>query len=184
MKVAVLKPDHLGDFVLAAPALAALQRRFNDLTLLCHPDTVPLARHLFPNLILNPLLLPHLDRERRVQMSARPLDAIRDAFDLIICLRWDACIKAHLDDAGINYQSSEQDILDVHVAIEQHDAIAAWTGNYDVATSYIYNSPPTLPRRLRSVGLCISAGFPLNAWPLNHWLLQKWQLKRQLQRQR
>ena len=170
MKVGVLKPDHLGDLVLAAPALAALRRRFNDLTLLCHPDTVPLARHLFADLVLRPILLPHLDRQRRMAMNARPLDAIRDEFDLVVCLRWDACIKSHLDNAGISYQASEFDTLDVHVAIEQHEAVAAWTGTYDVLASYVYASPPVLPRRLHSVGLCIAAGYPLNAWPLNHWL--------------
>ena len=43
MRVAVLKPDHLGDLVLAAPAIAALQRRFDELTLLCHPESAGLA---------------------------------------------------------------------------------------------------------------------------------------------
>src|SRR6516165_6883942 len=103
MRIAVLKPDHLGDLVLAAPAIATLQRRFDDVTLLCHPDTAALARHLFAGLALFPVLLPHLDRRHRVDANARPLVAVRDDFDFWICLRWDSSVKAHLDDSGISY---------------------------------------------------------------------------------
>ena len=170
MRIAVLKPDHLGDLVLAAPAIAALQRRFDDVTLLCHPDTVALARHLFPALALRPVLLPHLDRERQLDAKARPLADLRDEFDLWICLRWDVNVKAHLENSRVSYHASESDDLDVHVAVEQHDTVAQWTGNYDILASYIYGSAPASVRRLRTVGLCIAAGFPLNAWPLNHWL--------------
>jgi heptosyltransferase-2 len=171
MRVAILKPDHLGDLVLAAPAIAALQRRFDELTLLCHPDSVALARHLFPGLALRPILLPHLDRRYKRGMDFQPLVEIRDEFDLFICLRWDAIIKTHLDAAGVTYQASESDTLDVHVAAEQRDVIATWTGPYGLLTSFDYAPRPReLPRRLERVGLCISAGYPLNAWPLNHWL--------------
>ena len=64
MRVGVLKPDHLGDLILAAPALAALQRRFEHLTLFCHPNNVALAGHLFPGIRRLALHLPHLDKER------------------------------------------------------------------------------------------------------------------------
>jgi heptosyltransferase-2 len=171
MRVAILKPDHLGDLILAAPAIAALKRRFDELTLLCHPDAVALARHLFPGLALRPILLPHLDRRYKRGMDFQPLREIRDDFDLFICLRWDAIIKTHLDAAGVTYQTSESDALDVHVAVEQRDVIATWTGPYDLLTSFDYAPwPRELPRRPKRVGLCVAAGYPLNAWPLNHWL--------------
>lgn len=170
MRVAVLKPDHLGDLVLAAPAIAALQRRLEDVTLLCHPDTTALARHLFPGLPLRPVLLPHLDRKFCLEASERPLAALCDEFDLWICLRWDANVKAHLDEAGVNYHAAEAEDLDLHVAVEQHEVVAPWTGPYDVLSSYVYGPPPSPVRRLRTIGLCIAAGFALNAWPLNHWL--------------
>jgi heptosyltransferase-2 len=173
MRVAVLKPDHLGDLVLAAPVLAALRRCFSDLTLLCHPDTATLARHLFPGLALQSILFPHLDRTRALAADARPLNAIRNCFDLLVGLRWDASIRIHLDEAGIPYLTSGQDVLDVHVAVEQREVVAPLTGPYDLLSSYVYPGCPQpcmLPQHLRSVGLCIAAGFPLNAWPLNHWL--------------
>src|SRR5262249_20087548 len=171
MKVAILKPDHLGDLVLAAPAIAALQRRFDELILLCHPDSAALARHLFPGLALRPILFSHLDRRREPKMDAQPLLEMRDDYDLFICLRWDSIIKTHLDHAGVTYQASELDELDVHVAVEQRGVIAPWTGLYDLLTSFEYSlKPRELPQRLQRVGLCIAAGFPLNAWPLNYWL--------------
>ena len=171
MKVAILKPDHLGDLVLAAPAIAALLRRFDELTLLCHPDTAALVRHLFPGLALRPILFPHLDRRHKREMNARPLLELRDEFDLFICLRWDEVVKTHLHNAGVTYQASEIDALDVHVAVEQRDVIAPWTGAYDLLESFEYAlKPRKSPRALQRVGLCIAAGFPLNAWPLTHWL--------------
>ena len=170
MRVAVLKPDHLGDLVLAAPAIAALQRRFDDVTLLCHPDSAALARHLFPALTLRPVALPHLDRACRLEANRRPLAALRDEFDFWICLRWDTYVRAHLDHAGVSYHASDSEDLNVHVSVEQHDVVAPWTGTYDLLSSYVCASPPPLVGRVQRVGLCIAAGFPLNAWPLNHWL--------------
>jgi heptosyltransferase-2 len=76
-----------------------------------------------------------------------------------------------VDYAGVTFQASESDALDVHVAVEQREVISPWTGSYDLLTSFDYGfRPRELPERVNSVGLCISAGFPLNAWPLNHWL--------------
>src|SRR5258708_30436868 len=89
MRVAILKPDHLGDMILSAPAVAALRRHRDDLVLLCHPQTMSLARHLFPGLRLQPILFAHLDKTRSIDVDSRPLTELRGAFDLLICLRWD-----------------------------------------------------------------------------------------------
>src|SRR5262249_1594799 len=128
------------------------------------------VRHLFPGLALQPVLFPHLDRTQRLNRHARPLRALRDRFDLFLCLRWDAMIKDHLDDAAVSYHASESDWLDLPVAFEQRERVIAWTGPYDLLSAYLYSAPPTLVAQPRVVGLCISAGFPLNAWPLSHWL--------------
>jgi heptosyltransferase-2 len=171
MRVAILKPDHLGDLVLAAPAIAALQRRFDDLTLLCHPGSEGLAHHLFPGLPLQPILFPHLDRNCRTPMHARPLLSMRDEFDLFICLRWDACIRRHLNEAAVTYQACDLDDLDVHVTLEHRQAVEPWTGPYDLLASFRYPAGSReLRRPVERIGLCIAAGFSHNAWPLNHWL--------------
>jgi heptosyltransferase-2 len=181
MRVAILKPDHLGDLVLAAPAIAAIVRRWGNPTLLCHPETKGLAHHLFPGLATRPILFPHLDRTRKSYLLARPLAEFDRSFDLLLCLRWDSELKIHLCETAIAWHASEQEELDIHVAVEQREAMVAWTGPYDLLDSYLYphlSGRPGLPQRVEAVGLCISAGFPLNSWPLNHWLELAHRLRR------
>jgi heptosyltransferase-2 len=173
VRIGILKPDHFGDLILAAPALAALQRLFNDLVLLCNPNTVKLAAHLFPELPRKPILFPHLDKERQLSLSARPLSACRDQFDLLVCLRWDSYLGPHIEGAGIPTYCSGLDVLDLHVAIEHYQTVCILTDPYDPLTSYEYpfcSKPQSRPKALNVAGLCISAGYALNAWPLNHWL--------------
>jgi len=173
VRVGILKPDHLGDLVLSAPALAALGRRFADLTLFCHPKNLPLADHLFPGLRTCPLHLAHLDKERRSGPSARQLlQTLGREIDLLICLRWDGESERLLVVPQIEYHLPGPSLMDRHIAAEQHDLVSRFTGPYDILSSYSYAGCPGVsgrPTQLGAVGLCISAGFHLNAWPLSHW---------------
>src|SRR5437879_5500580 len=92
MRVGILKPDHLGDMVLAAPAIGALRRRYPDAVLFCHPRTQALAEHLFPGLRCEPISLPHLDKDRRLPREQNPLHRLAGAVDLLFSLRWDATL--------------------------------------------------------------------------------------------
>jgi heptosyltransferase-2 len=174
MKVAVLKPDHLGDLVLAAPALAALRRHFADLTLYCHPKNLGLADHLFPGLPAHPVLLPHQDKEHTTPLDDRtPVRVLRGVADLLVCLRWDGPIADLVTELGIPHRGYGSYSEALHAAAEQHTVVAPLTGPYDMLSSYRYPHIPPVTRRpeaLRAVGLCIAAGFRLNAWPLGHWL--------------
>jgi ADP-heptose:LPS heptosyltransferase len=174
VRVGILKPDHLGDLILSAPAIAALRRRFTDLTLLCHPKNVPLADHLFPSLRTLPMLLPHLDKERGRDVGDRErLRILREEIDFLICLRWDGQLDLLLDTPDIERHAPALGAHERHVAAEHRDLLAPLTGTYDILDSYLYpGCEPTRerPSRLRAVALCISAGFHLNAWPLCHWL--------------
>jgi ADP-heptose:LPS heptosyltransferase len=172
MRVGILKPDHLGDLVLAAPAVAALRRRFDDLTLFCQPAAMPLAAYLFPGLPLRPVVFPHLDRTCRTQRVSPELGALRDQIDLLVCLRWDRVLARVVEDSGLDYRASHLDRLDVHAAAEQRAVVAPLAGEYDLLTSYRHSAlpRPERPAALGAVGLCIAAGFVRNAWPLNYWL--------------
>jgi heptosyltransferase-2 len=173
MRIGILKPDHFGDLILSAPAIDALRRHFDDLVLLSHPKTAPLARHLFPGLALRPILFCHLDKTRTLSIHARPLRELRDTFDLLICLRWDGLIEPQVKEAGIPFHASYRDNLTVHVAAEHHCVVAPLVGPYDPLSSFEYPhclQPSVRPKYPESIGLCISAGFGLNAWPLNYWL--------------
>jgi ADP-heptose:LPS heptosyltransferase len=174
VRVGVLKPDHLGDMVLAAPAIAALRRRFSHLTLFCHPKNLRLAEHLFPGPRALPMYLPHLDKEHRADTSARQrVDLLRREVDLLICLRWDGQIDHLLTVPEIEFYVPGPAEPTSHVSVEQRDLVCPFTGSYDILDSYVYPGFPPLEKRssqLNNVGLCISAGFRLNSWPLCHWL--------------
>jgi heptosyltransferase-2 len=174
VRVGILKPDHLGDLILAAPAIAALGRRFKQLTLFCHPKNVLLAQHLLPGIAVRALHLPHLDKDRGRDLDTRSrLRALRDEIDLLICLRWDGQIERLLTIPEVEYLVLGTVRLDRHVAAEQQDLVAPLTGPYDILDSFVYPACPPVtarPVRLGAVGLCLSAGFRLNAWPLCHWL--------------
>ncbi len=174
MKVGILKPDHLGDLVLASPAIAALRRRFTDLTLFCHPKSIGLAEHLFPGLPTSGVLFPHLDKERTLDRNAdvRLRTTLRGRVDLLVCLRWDEHVRRLVGTLDCDCRGSGGASIDTHVAVEHYRVVFPFTDSYDLLTSYQYphGSPPQRPRSLAAIGLCISAGFHLNSWPLSHWL--------------
>jgi heptosyltransferase-2 len=174
VKVGILKPDHLGDLILAAPAIAKLRQRFDSLTLFCHPKNLHLADHLFPGLRTQPLYLAHLDKDRGIHPDTKTrLRALRAEADLLICLRWDGQMERLLSVAELEYHAPSFAADHLHVSLEHRLLLGPFTGPYDILGSFAYphGSPPAArPARLQAVGLCISAGFHLNAWPLYHWL--------------
>jgi ADP-heptose:LPS heptosyltransferase len=174
MKVAILKPDHLGDLILAAPAIAALRRHFTDLTLYCHPKNLGLAEHLFPGLAALPVLLPHQDKQHTTPLNDRtPVQVLRGVADLLVCLRWDGPIANLVPQLDMEYRGFGSYSEALHAAAEQHAVVSPLTRPYDLLSSYVYPhgpSPEQRPEVLRAVGLCIAAGFRLNVWPLGHWL--------------
>jgi heptosyltransferase-2 len=174
MKVAVLKPDHLGDLVLSAPALAALDRRFSDITLFCHPRSMPLARHLFPRMKPRPVLFPHLDKDRGADLYdlSQTRAALRVEADLLISLRWDSLVEDLVRSLDVDSRIYGRPADETHVALEHRWIVFPFTGWYDILSSYSYAGAEPLaerPREVGAVGLCISAGFHLNAWPASHW---------------
>jgi ADP-heptose:LPS heptosyltransferase len=174
VRVGILKPDHLGDMVLAAPAIAALRHRFAHLTLFCHPKNIRLAEHLFPGLRAFAMYLPHLDKEHGTDTSVRQrVELLRREVDFLICLRWDGQIDRLLTVPEIEFYTPAAEDPRSHVTVDQRALISPFTGSYEILDSYVYTHCPPVdkrPSQLGSVGLCISAGFPLNAWPLCHWL--------------
>jgi heptosyltransferase-2 len=174
VRVGILKPDHLGDLVLAAPAIAALQRRFSQLTLFCHPKNLPLAAHLFPGLRALPMYLPHLDKEHGADTrTGQRVELLRREVDLLICLRWDGQIDHLLTVPEIEFYTPGPEDPKSHVTVDQRALVSPFTGPYEVLDSYVYPGCAPVdkrPAQLGSVGLCIAAGFHLNSWPLCHWL--------------
>src|SRR5262249_29615538 len=113
-RVGILKPDHLGDLVLSAPAIAALQRRFGELVLLCPPHNASLAGHLFPGIAARPSLMPHLDKSWSLDLAAwkAPISLFED-LDFLVCLRWDGFVQRVLDEMPCPFRAPE-------LTFEQH----------------------------------------------------------------
>src|SRR5437660_2348670 len=163
MRVGVLKPDHLGDLVLAAPAIAALQRRFSELVLFCHPKNLALAGHLFSNLRSVPVHLPHLDKDRSsTPPGQEPWRTLRNEIDLLICLRWDGQCEQLLSVPEIEYHAPGPANSRHHVAMDHRRLVMPFTGPYDLLALYCHPACRPLqgrPREVSVVGLCISFGF-------------------------
>lgn len=174
MRVGVLKPDHLGDLVLAAPAVSALLRRFGEIKLLVHPKNVGLAGVLFPGTRSIPFPLPHLDKERGEDVyQEERLRTLRDEVDMLICLRWDVPSDRMLTVADIEYHIPGPAVGEQHVAAENRDLVMPFTGPYEIVSSYAFPGLKLVEQRpsaVDAVAFCISAGFHLNVWPLCHWL--------------
>ena len=92
-KVAVIKPDHLGDLVLSSPAIRALQRHFGQVTLLVSGTTLPLARFLFGAIELGVANCPHLAKQEAQILDPDKFAGELNAFDLVLWLRDDPVIR-------------------------------------------------------------------------------------------
>ena len=176
MKVAVVKPDHLGDFALSIPTITAIAQRHPDTIMFTATATRSLAAHAFPKLEARPLDLPHLSKFKALTArESAPVDLHQ--FDFVYFLRRDAIFTPAW--TGLMARQSVL-VSDEHETHETKlQAMAVWqTGlHYDLPDSHVQGQTfPTNPKR---VGLCISAGFYANRWPTLLWV----QLGRMLQAQ-
>jgi len=167
MKVAIVKPDHLGDLILSLPAINAVAGHYPETTLFVSSSTYPLARHLLPHLEILRLDLPHLSK---FSTSSTTLAVVTDlrSFDRVFFFRRDqvftpAWTKLIARDAVLIEDSHE-----IHESKLQQDAVCA--------SGIEYKRPDTFPGirkkfgELRRVGLCLSAGFYGNRWPTMRWM--------------
>ena len=169
LKVAILKPDHLGDLVLSVPAIRAIRSRHSDVTLFVAPGSIGLARFLFPDIDdIRGVAFSHLSRTPIAGTDPVAFARILDDFDLLFCLRDDRVMRVIADHLGIAHVMASGGHLTHETAIQRR-AVAPVLGAYSrgekfSAAPIFWVAPP------RHVGLCIAAGFPTNRWPNSHWL--------------
>ena len=170
MRIAVVKPDHLGDLVLAAPAIRAVRSRYADVSLFVSSRNLGLARLLFGNIELRPLDLPHLSKtsgDDRADMDFAE-------FDLVLFLR---------NDQVLNPASAEllcKDFIffpareDYHQTLLDYMVASRVVGAYDIDAEFYVGDGAALRQKAarapRAIGLCVAAGFHANAWPAAHWV--------------
>jgi ADP-heptose:LPS heptosyltransferase len=170
-KLALVKPDHLGDFVLALPAIRALQARGFQPALFVSSRVAPLARHYFPDLELVTLDLPHLYRGSEMldwPSAHRALGALR-GFDIVIFLRRDAFLTPQNFLVWTEYPLFIEDQADVHQAQGERAVISQIAGDYDIDRKFYDGLHVRFPEKARNIVFSIGSGFPSKKWSPLYW---------------
>lgn len=170
MKIAIIKPDHLGDLILSAPAIRAVRARFSDMTLFVASRNIGLARLLFGAVDLRPLDLPHLAKSRCNVRSVMDFTE----YDLVLFLRHDQILNPQQAQMLCNDYIFSPESNEYHQTLLDYTVASRVVGSYDIDAAF-YGGDGRLIRQKatrppEAVGLCIGAGFFANAWPTAHWV--------------
>lgn len=166
MKVAVVKPDHLGDFVLSSPAIRALEGAFHQVVLFVGTPVQNLAKTLFPNVEARTMDLAHLSKGRGSVVSTEDARRMLSGFDRTFFLRDDGVTRAIGHGLGMPVTYAGGDHL-THETLIQQRALASLVTYSRAALFAGWRLP--WPDRPKKIGLCVSAGFPANRWPAQLW---------------
>jgi heptosyltransferase-2 len=168
VRVAVIKPDHLGDLILSSPVIKAIAARYPDTTVFVASRTRPLAEYLFPDLCILTLDLPHLQKFGKITPNGAPaLTSLLD-FDLVYFLRNDQVLTPGWAKLVANHAVIIKDRPDVHETQLQAEAVRSSGVQVDVPDTFPGVKP--FPKEPRRIGLCISAGFYANRWITMRWV--------------
>lgn len=167
-KVAVVKPDHLGDLILSSPAIRAAQRHFDDLALFVSDGSRHLARFLFPDIELRTINFPHLSRQRECRSDLDGAARALNEFDLVLWLRDDPFIRSFASTIMTSQDFASGSHLAHETAIQKR-MMLRHVENYS-RTKMFSGATDHWPKKMQKVGLCIGSGFPTNRWPNIFWL--------------
>jgi ADP-heptose:LPS heptosyltransferase len=166
--IAILKPDHLGDLVLAAPAIRAIRGKYHNVTLFVASRSLALARFLFPEIPdVRGVDLRHLARCQVEGDAAATLPGELNRFDHVVCLRDDAVMRDIVARLSVPCTMVSSNDFVHETSLHKH-AVECITGPYS-RTRLFSDMPPAWPARPKHVGLCIAAGFPTNLWATSRW---------------
>lgn len=174
---AILKPDHLGDLVLASPAIRAICRRHRDVTLFVNSGSRGLARYLFGDTLeIRCVDFRHLSRRPTETIDPRCFARELDEYEFVFCLRDDPVLRAMLDDVTAPHRVVSGSHF-MHETTSHQQAVAEIVGPY--SRSELFSESriiwPTAPA---TVALCVAAGFPTNRWPNARWVeLADWLIR-------
>jgi ADP-heptose:LPS heptosyltransferase len=167
--VAIVKPDHIGDLILAAPAILQISAQQRCVSLFVAEENLLLARFLFPWTESRPIALGYLEKHRsNTGLSvADALAVVRD-FDITVFLRSDHILNrariGHVVRRAIFAGSDHRS----HDSVNHRLAIRAFFGDYVTDEAWTRQNRQ-FPKRLTRVGLCIGSGFPANKWSIIKW---------------
>lgn len=168
-RIAILKPDHLGDVVLATPAARRIVAAHagHDVDFLCAPGAEPLVRWLLPGVRPVALPCPHLDKTGAHANASPP--RLPQGYEFVWGLRADDVLNAAWlaaeRAAGAFVRAGHLE----HETRSQKRLVAERLGDFSRTAMFFPSSPPSFPRRFATVGLCIAAGFVNNRWDMVAW---------------
>ena len=170
MKLAIVKPDHIGDLVLSSAAIRALTQTAESSTIFVASGCLSLARYLFGELAeIRAMDFPHLSK----MGHARPDQVDLREFGLVVFLRHDNVINPAWAELRCLDYRFPVDSNDFHQTALDYGVVAPLIGSYDVDEMHFGSQLDGLrqksARNLHSVGLCIGSGYHANAWPVVHW---------------
>ncbi len=172
-KIAIVKPDHLGDLILSAPAIRVLQERLacNEIDLFVSPHALKLGQFLFSDLAeqglnLKTIVYPHLEKQNSDNLK---LPLLED-YDSIISLRTDHLMTPDYFRAmakRMHFQTQNENIHETEI---QKKCILPVIGDYSIE-EYFFKKTKNYqkPKNISSIGLCISAGHSINSWSIYQW---------------
>ena len=153
-RLAIVKPDHLGDLILSSAA----------------SKNQGLARFLFPDAEIRLLDLPHLSKTGGEKRSEVDLSE----YGQIAMLRTDNVINnAWLAERNPFYVLPA-DTHELHQSVIDYSVVRALRGVYDIDTCHFGDRVKTLQAKAakppKTIGLSIGSGFHANAWPIAKWV--------------
>lgn len=169
-EVAVIKPDHLGDFVLSLPAYRALVRAFGQFDLYAAPSNRFMAEHYLAgsNIKFHPLQLPHLAKDKSVSANDDQIRDVCKSHETVLYLRDDGALDEFANEFPGRFHPMKRRPLD-HETNLQRSFLKTWIGHYS-RTELADPDGARWPTTVRHVGLVLSAGFTSNKLPLVFWL--------------
>lgn len=172
MKIAIVKPDHLGDFILATPAIRALRAAGHETSLFLATGNFALARHHFPDAELVPVDLPYLNRKldsKSWSGAYRSLGRLRE-FDLVLFLRRDWFLQPGNFCDWTDYGLTIEDRLDRHQTQLEQAIAEPVCGVYNIDEMLTGATPRPYPVAPRSIVFAIGTGFPFKKWSPLGWV--------------
>jgi ADP-heptose:LPS heptosyltransferase len=171
VRLAVVKPDHLGDIVLAAPAVNALRRHYPDLVLFAASAYQWLLRELFPGATQGVLDAPHLTRDESSEARrnfSRSAAALRE-FDLVLVLRRDPVFRPEVFGRWAQNSLFMPDRQNAHETRLQRELLLDLIETYDIGEEFFNGPAPSPPAELRCVGFSVGSGMAHKKWSPLRW---------------
>ena len=171
MKLAIIKPDHIGDLVLSSAAIRALTNAAGSATLFVASGCLSLAQYLFGGLAdIRAMDFPHLSKVGNARLDHVDLRE----FGMTVFLRHDNIINPAWAELRCLDYRFPYDNNNLHQTALDYGVVAPLVGSYDVDELHFGPKLEILKQKAthgsQAIGLCIGSGYHANAWPVFHWL--------------